>query len=106
VTRVILESLAERYRQVLVSIEKLTGRKIRVIHIVGGGSQNRLLNQLAADITGRVVIAGPAEATAIGNVLIQAMGAGMVRDLREAREIVGRSFLVERFEPARGASGR
>ncbi|MGA3188733.1 MAG: rhamnulokinase family protein [Bryobacteraceae bacterium] len=101
VTRVILESLAERYRQVLEHIEKLTGRRIRVIHIVGGGSQNRLLNQLAANITGRVVIAGPVEATAIGNVLIQAMGAGVVRDLREAREIVARSFLVERFEPER-----
>lgn len=106
VTRVILESLAERYRQVLVSIEKLTGRTIRVIHIVGGGSQNRLLNQLAADITGRVVIAGPVEATAIGNVLIQAMGAGVVRDLREAREIVGRSVEVERFEPGRVASSQ
>jgi rhamnulokinase len=100
-TRVILESLAERYKKVLASIEKLTGRRIRVIHIVGGGSQNRLLNQLAANITGRVVIAGPVEATAIGNVLIQAMGAGVVRDLGEAREIVGRSFPVERFEAER-----
>jgi rhamnulokinase len=98
-TRVILESLAERYKQVLTSIEKLTGRKIRVIHIVGGGSQNRLLNQLAANITGRVVVAGPVEATAIGNVLIQAMGAGVVKDLKEARAIVARSFPVERFEP-------
>jgi rhamnulokinase len=106
VTRVILESLAERYKSVLASIEKLTGRKIRVIHIVGGGSQNRLLNQLAADITGRVVIAGPVEATAIGNVLIQAMGAGVVKDLKEAREIVARSFPVERFEPARRASSQ
>jgi rhamnulokinase len=105
-TRVILESLAERYKQVLTSIEKLTGRKTRVIHIVGGGSQNRLLNQLAANITGRVVIAGPVEATAIGNVLIQAMGAGVVKDLKEAREIVARSFPVERFEPAKVASGR
>jgi rhamnulokinase len=103
---VILESLAERYKNVLASIEKLTGRKIRVIHIVGGGAQNRLLNQLAADITGRVVIAGPVEATAIGNVLIQAMGAGVVKDLREAREIVARSFPVERFEPSRSARGR
>jgi rhamnulokinase len=106
VTRVILESLAERYKSVLASIEKLTGRKIRVIHIVGGGSQNQLLNQLAADITDRVVIAGPVEATAIGNVLIQAMGVGVVRDLKEAREIVGRSFPVERFEPSRGGSSR
>ena len=104
VTRVILESLAERYKQVLASIEKLTGRKIRIIHIVGGGSQNRLLNQLAADITGRVVVAGPVEATAIGNVLIQAMGAGVVKGLEEAREIVGRSFPVERFEPALSAT--
>jgi rhamnulokinase len=106
VTRVILESLAERYKKVLMSIEKLTGRRIRVIHIVGGGSQNRLLNQLAANITGRVVIAGPVEATAIGNVLIQAMGAGVVRDLKEAREIVARSFPVERFEPERGAGSQ
>jgi rhamnulokinase len=105
-TRVILESLAERYKTVLASIEKLTGRKIRVIHIVGGGSQNRLLNQLAANITGRVVIAGPVEATAIGNVLIQAMGTGVVRDLKEAREIVARSFPVERFEPSRVARSR
>jgi rhamnulokinase len=101
VTRVILESLAERYKTVLASIEALTGRKIDEIHIVGGGSQNRLLNQLAADITGRAVIAGPVEATAIGNILIQAMGEGVVRDLREAREIVARSFPVERFEPAK-----
>ncbi len=109
VTRVILESAfggCWLAKQVLASIEKLTGRKIRVIHIVGGGSQNRLLNQLAADITGRVVIAGPVEATAIGNVLIQAMGAGVVKDLKEAREIVARSFPVERFEPSRVASSR
>ncbi len=76
ITRVILESLAERYRQVIASLESLTGRTIRVIHIVGGGSQNRLLNQLAADATGRIVIAGPSECTAAGNILIQAMGAG------------------------------
>lgn len=106
VTRVILESLAERYKRVLASIEKLTGRKIRTIHIVGGGSQNRLLNQLVANITGRAVVAGPVEATAIGNVLIQAMGAGAVRDLKEAREIVARSFPVETFEPSRGASSQ
>jgi len=106
VTRVILESLAERYKQVLASIEKLTGRKIRTIHIVGGGSQNRLLNQLVANVTGRMVAAGPVEATAIGNVLIQAMGAGVVKDLEEARAIVAASFPVEEFHPSRGASGR
>jgi rhamnulokinase len=102
VTRVILESLAERYKQVLASIEKLTARRIRTIHIVGGGSQNRLLNQLVANVTGRTVAAGPVEATAIGNVLIQAMGAGVVSDLEEARQIVARSFPVEEFYPRAG----
>ncbi len=94
VTRVILESLAERYRQVLESLESLTGRRIRVIHIVGGGSRNRLLNRLVADFTGRIVLAGPSEATAAGNVLIQAIGAGELSGLDEAREVVRRSFAV------------
>ena len=91
-TRVILESLAERYRQVLEILESLTHRSIGVIHIVGGGSQNRLLNQLVAEVTGRVVRAGPAEATAAGNILIQAIGAGVLSGLAEAREVVRCSF--------------
>ena len=90
-TRTILESLAERYRQVLASLETLAGRRFDVIHIVGGGSRNRLLNQLVADATGRTVIAGPSEATAIGNVLIQAIGAGELSGLEEARAVVRRS---------------
>ncbi|MBM3811089.1 MAG: rhamnulokinase [Acidimicrobiia bacterium] len=98
-TRVILESLALRYRQVLENLETLTEEAIRVIHIVGGGSQNRLLNQLVADCTGRSVVAGPVEATAAGNVLVQAMGAGQVQGLREAREIVRRSFAVDTYAP-------
>jgi sugar (pentulose or hexulose) kinase len=65
-----------------------------------------LLNQLVANVTQRTVAAGPVEATAIGNVLIQALGAGVVRDLEEARDIVARSFPVEEFHPSRGASGR
>ena len=97
--RVVLYSLAVRYKQVLQSLESLTGRSIEVIHIVGGGSRNRLLNQLAADVTGRVVVAGPAEATAAGNALTQAMGAGDVTTLEELREIVRRSFEVELFMP-------
>jgi rhamnulokinase len=100
ITRVILESLAERYRQVIASLEAVTGRRMRVIHIVGGGSQNRLLNQLAADATGRTVIAGPSEATAAGNILIQAMGAGELSGLAQVREVVRASFPVERFTPA------
>ena len=95
--RVILESLAERYRQVLVSLEAITQRKIRVIHIVGGGSQNKLLNRLVAQATQRTVIAGPVECTAIGNVLVQALGSGEVSNLAEARQIVRASFPVEVF---------
>lgn len=98
--RTILESLAHRYKNVLESLEELTGHRLNVIHIVGGGSKNRLLNQLVADTTGRTVIAGPTEATALGNVLIQAIGAGDVRDLGEARGIVRRSFELETFRPA------
>jgi rhamnulokinase len=102
--RAILESLAERYRQVLVALESLTGRRINTVHIVGGGSKNRLLNQLVADVTGRIVVAGPGEATAAGNVLVQAIGAGLLRDLEQARELVRRSFEVETFEPRRAGA--
>jgi len=93
-TRTILENLAERYRQVLESLELAAGRRFEAIHIVGGGSRNTLLNQLVADATGRTVIAGPSEATAIGNVLIQAIGAGELAGLEEARGVVRRSFGV------------
>ena len=99
VCRVILYSLAVRYKEVLEIIESLTARRIDVIHIVGGGSRNRLLNQLAADVTGRRVVAGPAEATAAGNALTQAMGAGDLGSLDEIREVVRRSFTVEEFHP-------
>ena len=98
--RLILESLAHRYHQVLQGLETLIGHEIHVIHIVGGGSRNRLLNQLVASVTGCRVVAGPVEATAAGNVLVQAIGAGEVATLDEAREIVERSFEIEVFEPA------
>ena len=97
--RVVLFSLAHRYKQVLESLEQLTGRNIEVIHIVGGGSRNRLLNQLTADVTGRRVIAGPVEATAAGNALTQAMGNGDIGSLEELRAIVRHSFEVEEFRP-------
>jgi rhamnulokinase len=97
--RAIFEGLALRYRQVLGGLEAVLGRRQKVIHIVGGGSKNRLLNQLVADATGRVVLAGPAEATAAGNILVQAMGSGKIGSLEEGREIVARSFAIERFEP-------
>jgi rhamnulokinase len=89
--RCILESLAATYAKVLANIETLTGVRIDRIHIVGGGSQNILLNKLAAAATGRTVIAGPVEATAAGNILVQAIGAGVVSGLDEARAVVGRS---------------
>jgi rhamnulokinase len=98
-SRAILESLALRYRQVLESLEALVGRRIQVIHIVGGGSKNQLLNQLVADATGRTVVAGPSEATAAGNILVQAMGAGLLAGLAPAREVVKRSFEVTVIEP-------
>lgn len=101
--RAILESLALRYREVLDSLEALLGWKIRVIHIVGGGSRNTVLNQLVADCTQRTVVAGPAEATATGNILIQAMGSGLVKGLSELRQVVKRSFPVTVVEPGSAA---
>jgi rhamnulokinase len=99
--RCTLESLALRYRWVLGKLEELTGQSIRVIHVVGGGCQNELLCQLTADCCERPVLAGPVEATAIGNVLVQAVGLGVVGSLAEAREVVRRSFEVKRYEPRR-----
>jgi rhamnulokinase len=97
--RVILHSLAVRYKEVLDLLENLAGRQIETIHIVGGGSRNKLLNQLTADVTGRRVIAGPAEATAIGNALVQALGAGDIESMEELRGVVSRSFEVEEYRP-------
>ena len=100
IIRCALESLALLYRERLDEVESLTNRKLRVLHIVGGGSRNRLLNQFAADATGRTVIAGPVEATAIGNVLVQAIALGHLDSLASLRRVVRESFEVERFEPA------
>jgi len=97
--RAILESLALCYRHVVESLEALSHRKIEIVHIVGGGSRNALLNQFVADCTGRRVIAGPAEATAIGNILAQAMGAGELAGLDDLRAVVRRSFALTTVEP-------
>lgn len=97
--RCALESLALCYRWVLERLEALTGQRAEVIHIVGGGSQNGLLNQFTADACNRPVLAGPVEATAIGNVLVQALGAGVLGSLAGAREVVRRSFEVRTFAP-------
>jgi len=97
--RVVLESLALKYRLVVEQAEDLTGRRIRKINIFGGGSRNWLHNQLVADFTNREVVAGPEEATSIGNVLLQAAGLGFIKSLSELREYVKNSFELRRFEP-------
>jgi rhamnulokinase len=97
--RAILESLAFKYRVVLESMERLTGIAITEIRIVGGGSRNRLLNQFTADATGRDVIAGPVEASALGNIAMQMVATGAAGSLAEARVVIERSFPVERFQP-------
>lgn len=97
--RCILESLAILYGKSLDTLEELTGRKISQLHIVGGGSQSKLLNQFAANATGRTVLAGPVEATAIGNLLIQAIALGDLKSLDELRRIVRDTFEIETFEP-------
>ncbi|MCA9238043.1 MAG: rhamnulokinase [Planctomycetales bacterium] len=97
--RLALESLALRYRQVFTMLEQLTASRLERVHIVGGGTQNRLLCQMTADACGRPVSAGPIEATAIGNVMMQAIAAGDVADVVEAREVIRRSFDMVQYEP-------
>ena len=98
--RCCLESLTLKYRWALERLEEFQGKPISTLHILGGGTQNRLLCQLTADATQRVVIAGPVEATAIGNVLIQALGTGYIASLEQAREVVRRSFTLDTYLPA------
>jgi rhamnulokinase len=99
VIRCILESLALEYRWVAERLDELVARPLPTIHIIGGGSRNRLLNQFTANATGRSVLAGPVEATAIGNVLVQAMALGRLANFSEARAVVRRSFEIESYEP-------
>ena len=88
-----------RYRFTLDQLEVTTGRKVNALHIVGGGSQNGVLNQFTADAIDREVRAGPVEAAAIGNVLVQAEAFGELRGQAQMREVVKRSFSVEVFQP-------
>lgn len=98
-TRAILESLALKYRLVLAWLEEVSGASFTTIRVIGGGCRNRLLNQLTADATGRAVVAGPVEATALGNLAMQWLATGHVASLDAAREIVDHSFPTERFVP-------
>jgi rhamnulokinase len=99
VVRCALESLALKYRCVLEELGRIYPRPIRRLHAIGGGARNRLLNQWTADATGLPVLAGPTEATAIGNLLVQAMALGRVGSLAELRDIVRRSFPLETYTP-------
>jgi rhamnulokinase len=97
--RCILESLALRYRTTFEQLRRLTGRRLSRVHIIGGGSQNQLLCQYAANAMGIPVTAGPVEATAIGNIMIQAHAMGHVGSLAEIRTVVSRSFQPVLYEP-------
>jgi rhamnulokinase len=105
-TRVILDSLALRYASVVAAIETLTGAAILGLHVVGGGCLNTYLDQATATATGRPVLAGPVEATAIGSLLVQAIAAGDAASLAEARDRVARAFPPREFEPQPSAAWR
>jgi sugar (pentulose or hexulose) kinase len=97
--RVILESLAFKYRSVMEAIEDVMEEAIKVLHIVGGGIQNELLCQFAANATGKKVITGPIEATASGNILMQAKTTGQIKSLSQLRKIVRNSFELKEYQP-------
>ncbi|NTV81930.1 MAG: hypothetical protein HGA24_10985 [Candidatus Aminicenantes bacterium] len=100
VVRSLLESLALKYRLVIDELGRIIERPIRKIHVIGGGSRNGLLCQLTADATGLPVVAGPAEATAIGNILVQAMALGRLSSPAGIRAIIRDSFELRTYEPA------
>lgn len=102
IARCVLESLALKYQRVLETLGSLTGRQTSIINIVGGGSQNRLLNQLTADATGLPVTAGPVEATVLGNALVQLIALGEFKDIAEGRSAVARLGELEHYEPRGG----
>ena len=98
------ESMALKYRQVLGGLEELSGERVEVLHIVGGGSQNELLNQLAADACQRPVLAGPVEATALGNLLVQVRASGELSSLAEIRQVIRQSSRVREYLPRSSAA--
>jgi rhamnulokinase len=97
--RCVLESLALAYREVLEQVAQVANHTVSVIHIVGGGTQNELLNQMTADATGLTVIAGPVEATVIGNALVQLITLGEIADLAQARQVVAGLDELKKYEP-------
>jgi rhamnulokinase len=101
VARCCLESLVLKYRVVLEALETLTGRDLKVIRVVGGGSQNKLLSQLTANVCQRVVVTGPVEASALGNVMVQAVATGCLASVTEGRESIALSADLVTYEPRR-----
>lgn len=99
IVRCIMESLALKYRMALEGLEKLVGHRLPVLHIVGGGCKNKLLSQFTANAIGRPVLAGPVEATAIGNLAVQLIALGEVKNIEEARKLVKNSFPLDEYEP-------
>jgi len=99
VVRAVLQGLAMRYRIVIERLEEMSGKKLSTIHIVGGGTKNRLLNQLTADALGRKVVTGPIEATAIGNLIAQAIGNGDIANWQEGVAVIRDSFEIETYTP-------
>lgn len=99
IVRAVLESLALAYRQVLEQVTAVAGRRVSTLHIAGGGSQNELLNQMTADATGLPVVAGPVEATVIGNAMVQLITLGEIADLDQARQIVAEMDELQTYEP-------
>ena len=101
IVRCILDSLALRYRCTVAGIGEITGKKATAVNIVGGGTQDKLLCQLTADACGLDVVAGPVEATAIGNICMQAIAAGEIANMREACDVVAASFETEHYTPSK-----
>ena len=86
------------------SLDEIAGKHLKTIHIIGGGSKNELLDQFAADATGRTVVTGPVEATALGNVMVQAIATGHLGSMIEGRQVIRQSFDVKTFEPRDSAA--
>ena len=95
-------SLARKYKVVLARLEAASGREVGTIHVIGGGARNALLCQLTADVTGREVLAGPVEATALGNVLVQARAVAELGSLADMRAVSAASFAPVHYEPSKG----
>jgi rhamnulokinase len=99
VAKCVFESLAASYKEAADQLEEVIERKFSKINIIGGGSQNEMLNQLISNATGKPVYAGPVEATAIGNLAVQLMALGQIKDTREARQIIRSSFELKKYKP-------